>query len=34
MSTLYQDEVYNNRVDYPVMGWMPLPEKLKKEGVA
>lgn len=28
-----QDEVYNNRVDYPVMGWMPLPEKLKKEGV-
>lgn len=29
-----QDEVYNNRVYYPVMGWMPLPEKLKKEGVA
>lgn len=29
-----QDEVYNNRVDYPVMGWMPLPEKPKKEGVA
>lgn len=28
-----QDEVYNNRVDYPVMGWMPLPEKLKKEVV-
>lgn len=27
-----QDEVYNNRVDYPVMGWMPLPEKVKKEG--
>lgn len=22
-----QDEVYNNRVDYPVMGWMPLPPK-------
>lgn len=29
-----QDEVYNNRVDYPVMGWMPLPEKVKKEGAA
>ena len=27
------DEVYNNRVDYPVVGWMPLPEKRKKEGV-
>lgn len=22
-----QDDVYNNRVDYPVMGWMPLPPK-------
>lgn len=22
-----QDEVYNNQVDYPVMGWMPLPPK-------
>lgn len=22
-----QDEVYNNRVDYPVIGWMPLPPK-------
>lgn len=22
-----QDEVYNNRVDYPVRGWMPLPPK-------
>lgn len=22
-----QDEVYNNRVDYPVVGWMPLPPK-------
>lgn len=21
------DDVYNNRVDYPVMGWMPLPPK-------
>ena len=21
-----QDEVYNNRVDYPVRGWMPLPK--------
>lgn len=21
------DEVYNNRVDYPVVGWMPLPPK-------
>lgn len=29
-----QDDVYNNRIDCPVMGWMPLPEKLKKEGVA
>lgn len=28
------DEVYNNRIDRPVVGWMPLPEKLKKEGVA
>ena len=25
-----QDEVYNNRVDYPVMGWMPLPPKEDK----
>lgn len=24
-----QDEVYNNRVDYPVRGWMPLPEVQK-----
>lgn len=22
-----QDEVYNNQVDYPVIGWMPLPPK-------
>ena len=22
-----QDEVFNNRVDYPVVGWMPLPQK-------
>lgn len=22
-----QDEVYDNRVDYPVVGWMPLPPK-------
>ena len=28
------DEVYNNKIDRPVVGWMPLPEKLKKEGVA
>lgn len=28
------DEVYNNEIDRPVIGWMPLPEKLKKEGVA
>lgn len=28
------EDVYNNRVDSPVVGWMPLPEKLKKEGVA
>lgn len=21
------DEVFNNRVDYPVVGWMPLPPK-------
>lgn len=26
-----QDDVYNNRIDRPVVGWMPLPEKLKKE---
>lgn len=27
-----QDEVYNNRVDYPVRGWMPLPpEALKND---
>ena len=26
-----QDEVYNNRVDYPVMGWMPLPPKEVKQ---
>jgi hypothetical protein len=25
-----QDEVYNNRVDYPVMGWMPLPPKERR----
>lgn len=24
------DEVFNNRVDYPVVGWMPLPEKVLK----
>ena len=29
-----QYEVYDNRVDYPVIGWMPLPEKVKKEGAA
>lgn len=28
------DEVYNNQIDRPVVGWMLLPEKLKKEGVA
>lgn len=28
------DDVYNNNIDCPVVGWMPLPEKLKKEGVA
>ena len=28
------DDVYNNKIDCPVVGWMPLPEKLKKEGVA
>ena len=26
------DEVYNNQIDRPVVGWMPLPEKPKKEG--
>jgi hypothetical protein len=26
-----QDEVYNNRVDYPVVGWMPLPPKEGKK---
>lgn len=26
-----QDEVYNNRVDYPVIGWMPLPPKEVKK---
>lgn len=26
-----QDEVYNNRVDYPVRGWMPLPPKEVKQ---
>ena len=25
------DDVYNNKIDCPVVGWMPLPEKLKKE---
>lgn len=25
------DDVYNNKIDCPVIGWMPLPEKLKKE---
>ena len=25
------EDVYNNRVDSPVVGWMPLPEKLKIE---
>lgn len=25
-----QDEVYNNRVDYPVRGWMPLPPEVLK----
>ena len=29
-----QDGVYNNRVNFLVVGWMPLPEKLKKEGTA
>lgn len=28
------DDVYNNKIDCPVVGWMPMPEKLKKEGVA
>lgn len=28
------DDVYDNQIDRPVVGWMPLPEKLKKEGVA
>lgn len=28
------DDIYDNRVDAHVVGWMPLPEKLKKEGVA
>lgn len=28
------DDVYNNKIDCAVVGWMPLPEKLKKEGVA
>ena len=28
------DDVYNNQIDRPVVGWMPLPEKLKKDGVA
>lgn len=27
-----QDEVYNNRVDYPVVGWMPLPPKEEAAG--
>lgn len=27
------DEDYNNKIDRPVVGWMPLPEKLKKEVV-
>lgn len=27
-----QDGVYNNRVNFLVVGWMPLPEKLKKDG--
>lgn len=26
-----QDEVYNNRVDYPARGWMPLPPKEVKQ---
>ena len=26
-----QDEVYNNRVDYPVVGWMPLPPNVLPE---
>lgn len=25
-----QDEVYNNMVDYPVRGWMPLPPEVLK----
>ena len=25
------DDVYNNKIDCTVVGWMPLPEKLKKE---
>ena len=28
------DDVYNNKIDCTVVGWMPLPEKPKKEGVA
>lgn len=26
-----QDDVYNNRIDCPVMGWMPLPPEVLKE---
>ena len=28
------DDVLECPIDKPVVGWMPLPEKLKKEGVA
>ena len=28
------DDVYNNKIDCTAVGWMPLPEKPKKEGVA
>lgn len=31
MTLIDRDE---NQIDRPVVGWMPLPEKLKKEGVA
>lgn len=29
-----QDDALECPIDKPVVGWMPLPEKLKKEGVA
>ena len=27
------DDVYNNKIDCPVVGWMPLPPKEKAAGV-